>query len=244
VAGKRWDARQKQVIRDSRVESTRTIAEEIGKRPIGARPKTLVCASGCDYYPFAFAKDDFDDDEVTESDKPGDSFLARVCRDWEAEARGAEQYGVRVVCMRTGLVLGPGGGALEKMKRPFELFVGGKIGSGKQFVSWMHLDDAVAAYVAALTDTRYQGAINLVTASARNKDFSRALARALHRPSWLRVPKLAVRAAVGAELAESAVQGRNVVPAKLRALGFSWRYPDLDAALAAAIRGDTSARAG
>jgi uncharacterized protein (TIGR01777 family) len=233
IAAKRWDARQKQLIRDSRVESTRTIVEAIGAA--AAKPGVLVCASGVDYYPFAVGAGDFDDDEFTEDDKPSDSFLGRLCRDWENEALAAAAHGVRVVCMRTGLVLGHGG-ALEKLRKPFELFAGGKIGNGRQFMSWIHLDDAVAAYVAALTDERYRGPVNLVTASARNADFSRALARALGKPSWLPVPSFALKIVVGSELAESILNGRNVVPAKLRANGFAWKHASLDEALASALR--------
>ncbi|HEY6036112.1 MAG TPA: DUF1731 domain-containing protein, partial [Kofleriaceae bacterium] len=153
------------------------------------------------------------------------------CRDWEREASAATKLGVRVVHMRMGLLLAPGGGALARMKTPFKLFAGGKIGSGKQWVSWIHRDDAIAAYLAALTDARYTGAINLVTESTRNADFSAALGHALHRPSWLPVPAFALKAAVG-ELAEALLQGRRVVPARLRELGFTWKHPELGEALA------------
>jgi uncharacterized protein len=236
IGGKRWDARQKQILRDSRVESTRTLVEAIGKLPAARRPKVLVCASGTDYYPFASGPGDFDDDQVTESDPPSESFLGRLCRDWEKEARGAERHGLRVVSLRTGLVLGPRGGALEKMVTPFKFFAGGRIGDGRQFVSWISLDDAVKVYVSALTDARYTGPINLVTASTRNAEFSKALGHAMHRPSLVPVPGFAVKLAVGAELAESVLNGRNVVPAKLTELGFPFAHPTLDQALAAALR--------
>jgi uncharacterized protein len=235
IAAKRWDARQKQVIRDSRVESTRTIVEAIAALSDDRRPKTLICSSGADYYPFAQGPGDFDDDRVTEDDPAGETFLARLCRDWEKEASAAEAHGVRVACMRTGLVLGPRGGALDKMVTPFKFFAGGKLGSGRQFVSWISLADAVAAYVAALTDERYRGPINLVTASTRNADFARALGDMLHKPSWLPVPAFALKAAVGGELAQSLLEGRNVVPAKLRALGFVFTHPTLEDALRAAL---------
>lgn len=233
IAAKRWDARQKQLIRDSRVESTRTIVEAIGK--LERKPKALVTASGIDYYAFATNKTDFDDDEVTEADPPADTFLGRLCRDWEKEARGAEVFGVRVASMRTGLVLGKQGGALAKMRRPFELFAGGRIGSGRQWVSWIHLDDAVAAYVAAATDEQFRGPFNLVTDSTRNADFSKALGHALGKPTWLPVPAFAIKAAVGGEFAESVLEGRRVVPAHLREVGFAWKYPTLDGALAASV---------
>ena len=228
IGAKRWDARQKQVLRDSRVETTRAIVEGIAALPADRRPHALIVASGADYYPFA-EDPKFDDDEVTERDPPGDSFLARLCRDWETEARAAEPLGVRVASMRTGLVVGKGGGLL-KMMAPFKLFAGGRIGSGKQWMPWVHIADAVAAYLAAIDDARYTGPINLVTDSVRNGDFARALGKAMHRPSWLPVPGFAVKAAVG-EFAEYVLKGRRVVPARLRELGFVWKHPDLAAAL-------------
>ncbi len=215
IAAKRWDARRKQLIKDSRVEGTRHVVLAIERAR--ARPKVLVSASGVDYYPYAAGLDDFDDDEVTEQDPPGEEFLARVCKAWETEARAAEAFGVRVVVMRMGLLLAADGGALARMKPP-----AGRIGSGRQFVSWIHRDDAIAAYLAALADERYRGPINLVAASTRQAEF----AKALPGPRFLPVPAFALRAAVG-ELAESLLEGRNVVPAKLRELGFQWKHPTL-----------------
>ena len=229
VAARRWDARQKQRIRDSRVESTRAIVEALGAAT--HRPRVLLTASGIDIY--AYAGGPLDDDEVTEADPPADTFLGRVCREWEREAFAAQPLGVRVAAFRTGLVLGPGG-ALARLETPFKLFAGGKIGSGRQWVSWIHLDDVVRAYVAALTDERYAGPINTVTDSTRNADFSRAIGHALHRPSWLPVPGFALKAAVG-ELAETILNGRRAVPAKLRELGFAFEHPDLDEAVTSAL---------
>lgn len=231
IAGKRWNARQKQVIRDSRVEATRTLVEALAALPAEERPKALIHASGADYYPFA-PDAEFDDDEYVETDAPGDSFLARICRDWEKEAREAIPLGVRVCAMRLGVVLGEGGGALAKMTTPFKLFVGGKLGGGRQWLPWIHRDDAIAAFVAAVHDARYEGPINLVTASVRNADFSRELGKALGRPSWLPVPAFALKTAVG-EMSEYLLHGRNVVPKRLRELGFTWQHPDLAAALRA-----------
>lgn len=230
--GQRWDARVKQRIRDSRVESTRVLVEALAALPEAARPRVLVVASGVDYYPPATDVTDFDDDDVTEADAPGDSFLARVCRDWEAEAAAAAPLGVRVVRMRTGMVLGPGG-ALARLAGPFKAFVGGRLGSGRQWVSWIHRDDVVAAYLAALDDPRYDGAINLVGPEpARARAFAAALGRALRRPAWLPVPGFALRVAAG-EAAEYLLTGRKVVPRALLAHGFAFRYPTLAAALAA-----------
>jgi len=241
IAAKRWNARQKQVLRDSRVEATRTLVEAIAALPEAERPRALISASGTDYYPFALDRT-FDDDEVTEADPPGDTFLGRLCRDWEREALAAIQLGLRVVTMRTGIVLGAGG-AIAKMTIPFKLFVGGRLGSGRQWMPWVHRADAAAAYAVAVHDDRYTGPINLVTDSVRNADFARALGKALGRPSWLPVPAFAIEAAVG-ELAEYLLHGRRVVPKRLRELGFTWQYPELTTALAVPIRARTSGRDG
>lgn len=227
IAGARWDARQKQLLRDSRVEATRTIVEALAKST--ARPRVLVSASGVDYYPFALGVDDFDSDEVTETDPAGDHFLARLCKSWESEALAAEKLGVRVCVLRTGLVLGHGG-ALPKMTTPFKRFVGGRLGSGRQWMSWIHIDDVVTAYITALTDARYAEPINLVAGSIRNGEFSTALGHAIHRPSWIPVPAIALRAALG-EFAEVLLHGRRVVPKRLAELGFSYAYADLGRAL-------------
>ncbi|MBK9034695.1 MAG: TIGR01777 family protein [Myxococcales bacterium] len=234
IAGGRWDARRKQAIRDSRVESTRMIVEGLARLPAERRPGALITASGADYYPFADRSLD-DDDEITEADGAGSSFLARVCKAWEAEAAAAEPLGVRVVRMRTGVVIGPGG-ALAKMTTPFKLFAGGRIGSGEQWFAWIHQDDAVAGYLAAIDDARYRGPINLVAPdTVRNRDLARALGQAMHRPSWLPVPAFALKAAVG-ELAEYLLEGRRVVPAALTRLGFRFAHPTLAGALGAALQ--------
>jgi hypothetical protein len=234
IAGKRWDARQKQKIRDSRVESTRVIVEGIAALPEARRPAALVTSSGADYYGFANRQLD-DDDPVPEAAPSGDSFLSRVCAAWEQEAANAEGLGVRVVRMRSGVVIGPGE-ALAKMSTPFKLFGGGRIGSGEQWFSWISLPDAVAAYAAAAHDERYRGPINLVAPeTVRNSDLARALGKALRRPSWLPVPAFALRAAVG-EVAEYLLEGRRVVPAALEKLGFPFAHPTLAGALEAAVR--------
>jgi uncharacterized protein len=231
IAGKRWDAQQKQRLRDSRIETTRTIVEAIAK--LEHKPRALISASGADYYPFAnMTVRDFDDDEVTEADPPGEDFLARLCKAWETEAFAAEQLGVRVVAMRTGVVLGEHG-ALAKMSTPFKLFAGGRIGDGRQWLAWIHIADVIDAYLAAASDERYRGPINLVTESVRNAAFAKQLGAVMHRPSWLPVPGFALRLAVG-ELAETLLNGRRVVPAKLRELGFAWKHPELREAIEAA----------
>lgn len=234
LAGRRWDTRFKQIITDSRVEGTRGLVEAIAALPAAQRPRVLVSSSGIDYYGFADGPSGFDDDDITERDPMGDSFLGRLCKNWEAEASLAEPHGVRVVRMRTGLVLGPGG-ALAKMTGPFRFFIGGKLGSGKQWVSWIHRDDVVAAYLAALDDPRWTGPVNLVAPeSTRASEMARALGAVLHRPSWMPVPGFAIRAAVG-ELAEYLLNGRKAIPKALTTFGFSFKYPTLRPALAASL---------
>lgn len=239
IGGKRWSAHYKQILHDSRVESTRYLVEGITALPPAERPAVLVSASGADYYPFAvdmgaaLAVDE--DDEVTEQAPPGSTFLARLCRNWESEAGRAAALGVRVVCMRTGIVLGPDG-ALERMALPFRWFVGGRIGNGRQWMSWIHLDDAARAYLYVIDNDSLSGPVNLVAPqTVRAADFARQLGRALGRPAWLPVPGFALRLAVG-ELAEYMLNGRRVVPAALLAHGFTFEHPELADALSAALK--------
>jgi uncharacterized protein (TIGR01777 family) len=233
LGAKRWDARVKQIIRDSRVESARHIVEGIAALEPARRPKAIITASGADYYDWVDDALD-DDEEFDESQPAGGTFLSRLCKAWEDESVRAEELGVRVVRMRTGVVLGPGG-ALAKMTTPFKLFVGGKIGKGTQWFSWIHRDDALAAYTAAIDDPRYKGPINLVAPEAsRAKDVAKAVGHALHRPSWLPVPGFAVKAAAG-ELAEYLLHGRKVIPRALEQLGFAFTHPHLEEAVATSL---------
>lgn len=234
LAGRRWNAHYKQILRDSRVDSTRFVVEGIAALAPDDRPRALLSASGIDYYPFAADLDAIGNDEdepVTETAPPGDSTLARICRDWEAEARRAEAHGVRVVLMRTAVVLGEDG-ALKKLSLPYKLFAGGRVGSGEQWFSWVHLRDVVRAYLFALDEPAVRGPVNLVApGNIRFAELSRALGAAMHRPSWIPVPGLAVRAAVG-EFADHILHGRRAVPAKLEERGFRFDFPEIDAALA------------
>jgi len=207
------------------------VVEGLAAAPADRRPEVLICASGADYYDPVPPGDDSD---VVETDPAGDTFLARVCEAWEAEAAHAEALGVRVVRMRTGVVLGPGG-ALGRMQTPFKLLIGGPLGLGRQWLSWIHLDDAVAAYLAAIDDDRLRGPVNLVAPeAARARDLARAVGKALRRPSWMPVPGFALRAAVG-ELADYLLAGRKVVPRALGAIDFRFQHPQLDEAVAAAL---------
>lgn len=236
VGHRRWNAQFRQRIRDSRVDATRFVVEAIAAAEPARRPRVLISASGIDYYPSALDlaahADIGDDDDIDESTPPGDSFLARVCRDWEREAFEATALGVRVVTARIGLVLAPRGDALARLVLPFKLFAGGPIGSGRQWTSWIHIEDVIGALEHALDRDDVVGPMNVVApGTVRNRDFARALGRALHRPSWFRAPGFAVRLVVG-ELAEYALSGRRVVPARLLNTGFSFRHPDIAGALA------------
>ena len=234
IAGKRWSAHYKQMVHDSRVESTRYVVEGLAALPADERPAVLISASGIDYYPFAedlgysLAVDD--DDAVDESGPSGDTFLARVCRHWEAEAVEAEPLGVRVARMRTSLILGRGG-PLDRMAGPFRFFVGGRIGSGRQWLSWIHQDDAVGAYLFAMDRHDLAGPVNVVAPkSIQAGPFARVLGQALSRPSWLPVPGFALKRAVG-EFSEYLLHGRRAVPGVLQAAGYEFSYPSAASAL-------------
>lgn len=239
VGGQRWNAQYKQRIHDSRVETTRMIVEGIAALTPAQRPAVLASASGIDYYPFdvdlgALVHWDDEEDVVDESCPPGDSFLARVCRNWEAEARAAEAHGVRVVLMRTALVLGRGG-PMDKMTTPYKFFAGGRIGNGRQWWCWIALADAVRVYLFAIDREELRGPVNLTAPKpVRNRDFARALGKALKRPAWLPVPGFAVRAALG-EFADHVLLGRPCVPKALEQAGFAFEYPELAKALEAAV---------
>ncbi|HXP99849.1 MAG TPA: TIGR01777 family oxidoreductase, partial [Solirubrobacteraceae bacterium] len=175
-------------------------------------------------------------DEPIDEDAPaGGDFLARTCRAWEIEALEAQPLGMRVATLRTGVVLDRDGGALGKMLPPFKLGVGGPVAGGRQFVSWIHVDDVVAIALAAIDGEQWEGPINATAPKPqRNHDFSRALGRALHRPSLLPVPGAALRLLYG-EMAEIVTSGARVLPAKALVLGYQFRYPQLDAALRAVL---------
>ncbi len=228
IAAGRLDAAHRERVIASRRDGTRQVVAAIGAAPPAARPRVLLSASGADFYPF-----DDSDRSYAENAGAGDTFLAEVCRVWEAEARAAAAHGARVVCLRTGVVLGAGGGgALAKMVAPFKMFVGGPIGSGRQWFSWVSLEDAVGAYLHALKKDALAGAVNLVAPGAvRQKELARALGRALGRPSWAPVPAFALRTVVGG-LAEYLLNGRRAVPAALTRAGYAFRHADVAAVLA------------
>jgi uncharacterized protein (TIGR01777 family) len=230
----RWTAKARQAIRESRVTGTRNLLAGLrtaGEPDAGRRPPTLVSSSAIGYYG-AHGEEPLDEDAPAGSD-----FLARVCREWEAEARRASALGMRVVQVRTGVVLDRGGGALAQMLPAFRLGIGGPLAGGRQYVSWIHVDDLVAIMVTALEDERWSGPINATAPEpVTNRDFSRALGAALGRPARLPVPGLALRLLYG-EMAEIVTSGARVVPAKPLVLGYEFRHPRVDEALRSALGG-------
>jgi uncharacterized protein (TIGR01777 family) len=223
----RWSAGAKRAIRDSRVSGTRHLVS--GLQACEPRPRALVSASAIGYYgPHG--------DEPLDEDAPaGQDFLAGVCAAWEAEAAAAGALGVRVVVVRTGVVLARGGGALAKLLTPFRLGLGGPVAGGRQYMSWIALADQVALLLAALADERYEGAVNATAPEpVTNAEFSRALGRVLHRPAVVPVPAFALRALYG-ELAQTVATGARVLPAKALMLGFRFRHAHVHGALQAAL---------
>ncbi|HEY4644291.1 MAG TPA: TIGR01777 family oxidoreductase [Bacteroidota bacterium] len=223
IAGRRWSSRQKERLLSSRLEPTRAIVKAIGQSD--KKPALLINQSAVGYY------GNTGDAEITEDHLPGSDFLATLCQKWEAEAKDAEEYGVRVVRLRTGIVLGRDGGALERMLVPFRLFVGGPIGSGKQWTSWIHLDDVIGVIRFALTNAKVEGPVNCTAPEAlTNLRFSKTLGRILRRPSWAPVPAFVLKVLFG-EMAEAVLLGgQRVVPGKLMQLGYEFRFPRLQEA--------------
>jgi uncharacterized protein len=225
----RWSDEAKREIRDSRVLATRNLVAALNDVPEADRPRTLVSQSAVGWYGPRGP-------ERVDEDQPGGSdFLAGVVRDWEAEARSAE--GMRVVLTRTGVVLSPQGGALEKMLPFFKLGIGGPVAGGKQYVPWVHMDDVVGAMVFCLDAESANGPVNVTAPEpATNKELSRALGRVLRRPAFAPVPGLAVKALYG-EMATVVTTGQRAVPGRLMELGYEFRQPDLETALRGAIAG-------
>lgn len=224
IAGARWTQHQKALIRNSRVKGTRVLCDLIGRR--SPPPKVLVCASAIGYY------GDRGDEILREESASGWGFLPDVCREWEAASQPAVDKGIRVVNLRIGIVLSPAGGALGKMLTPFKLGAGGVMGSGRQYMSWVALDDVVSAIHFALTHEALCGPVNAVTSNpVTNRDFTHTLGRVLSRPTLFPMPAFAARLALG-EMADALLlASTRVEPARLLASGFAFRYPDLEGAL-------------
>jgi uncharacterized protein len=225
----RWSAEAKRAIRESRVTGTRNLLAGLAAVGETERPRTLVSSSAIGFY------GPHGEEPLDEDAPPGVDFLARVCVEWEAEAARASELGVRVVQVRTGIVLASAGGALGKMLTPFRLGVGGPVAGGRQYMSWIHADDVVGMMLAAIEDERWSGPVNATAPEpVTNAAFSRALGKALHRPSLLPVPGFALRALYG-KMAEIVTTGARAVPAKALVLGYEFSQPRLDQALSSAL---------
>jgi uncharacterized protein (TIGR01777 family) len=226
VIAQRWSDEAKREIRDSRVLSTRNLVAALGELDDAERPRVLVSGSGAGWY--GHRGDERLDESALE---PGDDFLAQLSVDWEAEARRAEELGVRVVLNRTGVVLSESGGALEKMLPFFKLGIGGPVAGGRQYVPWVHVDDVVGAILFVLDNEAVIGPVNVTAPEpATNSELSKALGRALRRPAFAPVPALAVKTLYG-QMAEIVISGQRAVPARLTELGYVFRQPELEAAL-------------
>jgi uncharacterized protein (TIGR01777 family) len=229
IGARRWNEAQKAMIRDSRVRGTTLLAETLAK--LANPPKVMLCASAVGIY------GDRGDEVLTESSRPGNGFLAEVCVAWEAAATPAREAGIRVAHLRTGIVLSGSGGALAKMLPPFKLGLGGRLGSGSQWMSWISIEDEVGAIVHLLGEAAPAGPVNLTAPNpVTNADFTKALGRTLGRPALVPVPAPALKLLLGAEMAqELLLGGQRVLPTRLLDTGYTFRHPDLDGALTAAL---------
>jgi uncharacterized protein len=221
---RRWSKARMAALRASRVDGTRALVEGIALA--SPRPRVLVSGSAIGYYGPRPP-----DVVLDESSPPGDDFLAELCVAWEREAHRAGEQGLRVACSRTGIVLGRGGGALKKMALPFKMFVGGPIGSGKQATSWIHLHDMVGLLAAAALDGAWRGPFNATAPKpVTNRELSKALGHALHRPSFLPAPAFALRIALG-KVAGILTTGQRVIPKVALDHGFPFAFPTIEQAL-------------
>lgn len=229
AVGGRLTSDKKRAIESSRLESTARIVEAIAEAE--SRPAVFVCASAVGIY------GPRDPDELLdETSAAGRGFLAELTVQWEAAARAAQSSGVRVVNLRFGIVLGRDGGALPEMARPFRMFAGGPIGSGRQMVPWVHVDDAVSAALLSIDDSRIAGPINVVAPNpVSNRELAADIGRVLGRPSWLPVPAAMLELLFGADGALPIVTGQRVLPRVLESAGFAFRYPTLGPALEEAL---------
>ena len=217
----RWSTEVREKIRSSRVEETRKLVNAMRSNP----PKVLVSASAVGYYGSR------GDEVLTEASRPAQDFLGNVCVEWEQEAFEAQEFGVRVVCLRNGVVLGKGGGALERMTPPFKLGVGGRIGDGKQWMAWIHLDDVIGLIEFAISNAAFRGPANATAPNpVTNEQFTRSLASVLHRPAILPVPKFALDLLFG-EMAQIVYASQRVIPEAALNAGYKFRFPELEPAL-------------
>lgn len=232
ILDQKWTEKRKQLLLNSRILPTRLIVDAISRS--NRKPEVLISGSAIGYYGGR------GDEKLTEDAAPGNDFAAQLCRGWEAEARKAEVFGIRVANLRTGEVLGAGGGVLAPMLGLFKFYAGGPLGSGRQYMSWIHIDDHVAITNFTLMNKNIAGPINLTGPNpVTNRDFSKALGKALGRPSWLPAPSFALRLKFG-EGASLILEGQRVVPKKALDNGYKFKFANLDEALMDVLKSEES----
>jgi uncharacterized protein (TIGR01777 family) len=223
IDARRWSDDQKKLIRDSRVVTTRNLVD--GLRSLGAKPAVLVNGSAVGYY------GNRGDEILEETASSGRGFMSDVCQEWEREAQRATDIGIRLVQVRTGVVLSGDGGALKKMLLPFKIGIGGRLGNGKQWFPWIHIDDIAGIFRHAVINSSVRGPMNGVAPNpVTNAEFTRELARALHRPAFFPVPEISLKVLLG-EMSEVLFDSQRAVPSKAIATGYKFVYPDLASAL-------------
>jgi uncharacterized protein (TIGR01777 family) len=229
IAGGRWTDDQKRKIRESRINGTHLLSEEIAK--LSPKPRVFICASATGIY------GDRGDEVLDEQSESGGGFLAGVCREWEKATEPASKAGVRVVNLRLGPIIAREGGMLAKLLTPFKMGMGGKVGSGRQYISWIAIDDVIQAIKLAIEDASIHGALNIVSPNpVTNEEFTKTLGHVLNRPTALAMPAFAARLAFGEMADEMLLASQKVVPKKLTQLGFQFAFPDLEGALRHLVR--------
>lgn len=229
IAGLRWTDEKKKAIRDSRVFGTRTMIEAFAR--IEKKPKVFISGSAIGFY------GDRGDDEMNEASGAGKTFLADVCKEWESESRRAEDLGIRTVLLRTGIVLSKDGGALATMLTPFKLGVGGVVGSGKQWMSWISLVDVVGMINYALENENVRGAVNVVSPNpVTNEEFTKTLGSVLYRPTFLPLPEFAVNLVFGEMGDALLIDSTKVIPKRMKDAGYEFKFSELNAALENAVK--------
>jgi len=224
IAGGRWTDDQKRKIRESRINGTHLLSEAIAR--LSPKPRVFICASATGIY------GDRDDEVLDEQSESGGGFLAGVCREWEEATKPAIQAGVRVVNLRLGPILAREGGMLAKLLTPFKMGMGGKVGSGRQYISWIAIDDVIQAIKLAIEDASIHGALNVVSPNpVTNEEFTKTLGHVLNRPTALAIPPFAARLAFGEMADEMLLASQKVIPKKLANAGFVFKYPELEPTL-------------
>lgn len=235
IAGGRWTKARKQLIWDSRLKSTAALVDAMARLHPNDRPRVFISSSAVGYY------GPRGDEIVIESDGPGNDFLSQLCVAWEATARQAEMLGVRTILLRLGIVLGSGGGALPRILLPFKFFAGGPIGSGKQWWSWIHLNDVIGLIRFLISHDQASGPVNVTAPNpVTNRQFAYWAGRIMGRPAWLPVPAAALRLMLGEMADAMLLAGQRVLPAQAQKMGYEFKYPTLEAALRSILKGNTA----